>query len=77
MDNSRTTIYRRKHIKIIMNEYLFCYWTERNDVCTDLEKIVKAANLESAIVIFKRDTVYKSIEFISRIPNTENVKPWQ
>jgi len=56
-----------------MNEYLFCYWAERHDVCTDLEKIIEAKSIESAIEIFKRTTSYKSIDSISRIPNIENV----
>lgn len=61
-----------------MNEYLICYWTEKYDVSTDLEKIIEAISIESALEIFKRSTSYKSIESISRIPNTENVIPlWQ
>lgn len=56
-----------------MNEYLICFWAERYDAATDLEKIVEAKSLESALEIFKRSTSYKSIESISRIPNIENV----
>ena len=56
-----------------MNQYLIYYWTEMNDVCTDLEKIVEAINIESAIQIFKTTTLHKSIESISRVANIENV----
>jgi len=52
-----------------MNKYLICYWTERNDVCTDLEEVIEAFTLEHALLEFKRTKVYKSISSINQLPN--------
>lgn len=52
-----------------MRRYLVCYWTERNDVATDLEDIVEADNITEALEKFKASTVFKSIHSISEIIN--------
>lgn len=52
-----------------MRKYLVCYWTERNDVATDLEDIVEADNITEALEKFKASKVYKSIDSISEIIN--------
>lgn len=52
-----------------MRKYLVCYWTERNDVATDLEDVVEADNISEALDKFKDSTVYKSIDSISEIIN--------
>lgn len=54
-----------------MKKYLVCYWTERNDVATDLEDIVEADNISEALEKFKSSTVSKSIHSISEIINFE------
>lgn len=54
-----------------MRRYLVCYWTERNDVATDLEDIVEADNISEALEKFKTSKVYKSIDSISEIINFE------
>ena len=50
-----------------MRKYLICYWTEQNDVCTDLEDIVEANNIMEALEIFATSKVFKSITSISEI----------
>ena len=50
-----------------MKKYLICYWTERNDVATDLEDIVEANNIMEALEKFTASTVFKSIDSISII----------
>jgi len=52
-----------------MRKYLVCYWTERNDVATDLEDIVEANNISEALEKFKASKVFKSINSISEIVN--------
>jgi hypothetical protein len=52
-----------------MRRYLICYWTERNDVATDLEDIVEADNIMEALEKFTASTVFKSIDSISLIVN--------
>jgi hypothetical protein len=52
-----------------MKKYLICYWTERNDVATDLEDIVEADNIMEALKKFTASTVFKSIDSISLIVN--------
>lgn len=52
-----------------MKRYLVCYWTERNDVATDLEQIVEANNITQALKKFKANNVFKSIDSISLIVN--------
>ena len=54
-----------------MRKYLVCYWTERNDVATDLEDVVEADNISEALEKFKASKVYKSIDSISEIINFE------
>ena len=52
-----------------MRRYLICYWTERNDECTDLEEIVEADNIMEALEKFTASTVFKSIDSVSLIVN--------
>jgi hypothetical protein len=52
-----------------MRKYLICYWTERNDECTDLEKFVEADNMMEALEKFTANNVFKSIDSISLIVN--------
>lgn len=52
-----------------MKKYLICYWTERNDVATDLEQIVEADNITQALKKFKANNVFKSIDSVSLIVN--------
>lgn len=55
-----------------MRRYLVCYYTERDDVCTDLEKIIEADNIEIALKEFK-DVIrlYRRITSISEMPNMQ------
>jgi hypothetical protein len=57
-----------------MRRYLICYWTERNDECTDLEKFIDADNIMEALEKFTASTVFKSIDSISLIVNP-NYRP--
>lgn len=52
-----------------MRKYLICYWTERNDVATDLEDIVEADNIREALDEFITTTVFRKINSISEIIN--------
>ena len=52
-----------------MRKYLICYWAERNDCATDLEKIVEADNMMEALEKFTANNVFKSIDSISIIVN--------
>lgn len=52
-----------------MKRYLICYWTERNDVSTDLEEIVEADNIMEALEKFTSSRVFKSIDSVSLIVN--------
>ena len=52
-----------------MRKYVFGYWAEKNDEPTDLEKIIEAPDIESAIQKFKDETrVYRRITLIKEIP---------
>lgn len=50
-----------------MRKYLVCYYVERNDVCTDLEKIIEAVSLRSALSEFEMKYRYKRITSISEL----------
>ena len=50
-----------------MEKYLFCYYTEINDECRDLEKIIEAVNFKEAVIKFDNTTVYKKITSASEI----------
>lgn len=50
-----------------MRKYLICYYTEQNDVCTDLEKIVEAKSINSALYNFMNNHTYKRVTSISEI----------
>ena len=52
-----------------MRKYLICYWAERNDEATDLEKFVDADNIMEALEKFTANNVFKSIDSISLIVN--------
>tara|TARA_R110000868_G_C10353239_1_gene716526 strand:- start:194 stop:388 length:195 start_codon:yes stop_codon:yes gene_type:complete len=52
-----------------MRKYLICYWTERNDVATDLEELVEADNIMEALEKFTANNVFKSIDSVSEIVN--------
>lgn len=52
-----------------MEKYLFCYYTEINDECRDLEKIIEATNFKEAVIEFDNTTVYKKITSASEIIN--------
>lgn len=54
-----------------MKKYLVCYWTERNDVATDLEEIVEANNMMEALEKFTANNIFKSIDSISLIMKQE------
>lgn len=58
-----------------MRQYVVCYYTEQNDVCTDVEKIVEADSIEDALIVFKEKVrLYKRIMGINEMPltNMEN-----
>ena len=52
-----------------MKKYLICYWTERNDVSTDLEDLIEADNIKEALDKFINIKGFKNITSISVIPN--------
>ena len=52
-----------------MEKYLFCYYTEIDDECRDLEKIIEAINFKEAVIEFDNTTVYKKITSASEIIN--------
>jgi hypothetical protein len=52
-----------------MRKYLICYWTERNDECTDLETFVEADNMMEALEKFTANNVFKSIDSVSLLIN--------
>lgn len=52
-----------------MRRYLICYWTERNDVSTDLEDIVEADSIMGALEKFIENNVFKRISSVSEIVN--------
>ena len=52
-----------------MRRYLLYYYTEQNDVCTDLERIVEAKDISSAINVFNNEVkAYKRITTITELP---------
>ena len=54
-----------------MRKYLFCYYTEINDECRDLEKIIEADNFKEAVIKFDDFTIYKKIHSASEIINPD------
>ena len=53
-----------------MRNWLICYYTEKNDECTDLEVIIQAEDIEQALDKFKNKfKVYKRITSITEIKN--------
>lgn len=57
-----------------MNKYLVCYYIEEDTKCTDLEKIVEAASIESAISVFKKETVHSCIHSVSRLTDLTSIE---
>jgi hypothetical protein len=57
-----------------MRKYLICYWTERNDECTDVEKFVEADNMMEALEKFTANNVFKSIDSVSLIVNPNYIQ---
>ena len=53
-----------------MRNYLICYWAERNDCATDLEEIVEADNMMEALEKFTANSVFKSIDSVSLLVNS-------
>jgi hypothetical protein len=52
-----------------MRKYLVFYYTERNDECYDLEHIVEAKDIVSAINVFNNEVaVFKRITTITELP---------
>jgi hypothetical protein len=52
-----------------MRKYLVFYYTERNDECYDLEHIVEANDIVSAINVFNNEVaVFKRITTITELP---------
>jgi hypothetical protein len=52
-----------------MRKYLICYWTERNDVATDLEDVVEASNIMESLEKFINSRGFKRITSVSEIVN--------
>ncbi len=52
-----------------MRKYLICYYVEKNDVCTDLEVIVEAADIRHALYEFEMNNRFKRITSISELVN--------
>jgi hypothetical protein len=51
-----------------MRRYLIFYWSEQDDVATDLEMIVEADNIKDAIDKFEKEVmVFKRISTVSEI----------
>lgn len=57
-----------------MRRYLICYWTERNDECTDLEEFIDADNIMEALEKFTASSVFKRVTSVSEIVNP-NYRP--
>jgi len=57
-----------------MRRYLICYWTERNDECTDLEEFIDADNIMEALEKFTASSVFKRVTSVSEIVN-HNYRP--
>lgn len=53
-----------------MRKYLICYYVERNDVCTDLEKIVEADDIRHALYSFETSHTFKRIISINELINS-------
>ena len=52
-----------------MRKYLIFYYTEQNDDCVDLEKIVEADDILSAINVFNNEIkIIKRITTITELP---------
>ena len=52
-----------------MKRYLIFYYAERNDVCTDLEHIVEAYDISTAIKAFEYQIKsFKRITTITELP---------
>ena len=48
-----------------MNKYVIKFWTERNDVSTDVEKVVEAENELQALIDFVNSSVvFRKIESV-------------
>lgn len=48
-----------------MNKYVITFWTERNDVSTDLEKVVEAENEVQALIDFVNSgEVFRKIQSV-------------
>lgn len=55
-----------------MRRYLIFYYAERNDECTDLEHIVEANDMISAINVFNNEIkMIKRITTITELPYGE------
>jgi hypothetical protein len=55
-----------------MRRYLIFYYAERNDECFDLEHIVEAENILSAINVFNNEKeLFKRITTITELPYGE------
>jgi hypothetical protein len=55
-----------------MRKYLIFYYAERNDECVDLEHIVEANNMISAINVFNNEIrLVKRITTITELPYGE------
>lgn len=55
-----------------MRRYLVFYYTEQNDVCTDLERIIEANDILAAINVFNDETkAFKRITTITELPYGE------
>jgi hypothetical protein len=50
-----------------MRKYLVCYWTERNDVSTDLEIVIEADNIREALDKFHYTHHYRRVSSISEL----------
>lgn len=51
-----------------MNKYVIRYWTERNDVSTDVEKVIEAESKVQALIDFVNSaTVFRKIESVKKI----------
>jgi len=56
-----------------MNKYVITFWTERNDVSTDVEKVVEAESEIQALIDFVNSgTVFRKIQSVELLkPNTD------
>ena len=56
-----------------MRKYLICYWTEKNDVSTDVEDIVEAKDIIEALVEFSKSKIIRRVTSVSEIPNSNYI----